>query len=102
MQIQKKKLDIVKNIFDSITLIQTAEGSVIEVKAMIMQIKELMVQAVNETKAMRSGKIIQMEFDQLIEEIGSLAERVQFDSTPSKYSFAPDTIFTSDGGMINR
>jgi flagellin len=72
-----------KNTQDGISLIQTAEGGMQEVDNMLQRIRELVNYASNDTQehnTMGTGdrQKIQDEIDQLVAEIDSMSERVEF------------------------
>jgi flagellin len=74
-----------KNSQDAISLIQTAEGGMQEIDNMVQRIRELVVYASNDTQDQASAsdsqgdrRKIQDEIDQLVKEIDSMAERVEF------------------------
>ena len=75
----------IANSQDGINLIATAEGAIAEINEMIMRIRELVVQAANDTNLHdydnvgRSDRaMIQAEIDQLLDEIDSIALRTEF------------------------
>jgi len=89
MRSQIRGLDMAsKNTQDAVSLIQTAEGGMQEIDNMLQRIRELTVQASNDTNdqdntdttstAQGDRTKIQDEINQLIEEIDSMAERVEF------------------------
>ncbi|MDR1066614.1 MAG: hypothetical protein LBL35_04160, partial [Clostridiales bacterium] len=72
-----------QNAQDAISLFQTAEGGMQEIENMLQRIRELTVKASNDTNehnAIGTGdrQKIQDELDQLVQEIDSMAERVEF------------------------
>jgi flagellin len=72
-----------KNTQDAVSLIQTAEGGMQEIDNMLQRVRELLVYASNDTQehnTLGTGdrQKIQDEIDQLVEEIDSMAERVEF------------------------
>jgi flagellin len=71
-----------KNTQDAISLIQTAEGGMQEIDNMLQRIRELTVYASNDTNDLETGdrQKIQDEIDSLIEEIDSMADRVEFNN----------------------
>jgi flagellin len=73
-----------KNAQDGSSLIQTAEGGMQQVGDMVQRIRELTVQAANDTNDFETGDRakIQNEIKELISEIDSMAERVQFNNKP--------------------
>ncbi|MDR1542100.1 MAG: flagellin [Clostridiales bacterium] len=71
-----------KNAQDGSSLIQTAEGGMQQIGDMVQRIRELTVQAANDTNDQASGdrNKIQLEINDLISEIDSMASRVQFNN----------------------
>ena len=67
-----------RNAQDGISLIQTAEGGMQEIDNMVQRIRELVVQAANDTNENEDRTKIQGEIDQLVEEIDAMSDRVQF------------------------
>ncbi|MEL4024026.1 flagellin [Lysinibacillus endophyticus] len=69
-----------KNIQDGISLVQTAEGALNETHAMIQRMRELAVQAANDTLTDEDRKQINIEFQQLKEEITKTAKDTEFNT----------------------
>lgn len=68
-----------KNAQDGISLIQTAEGALTEVHAILQRMRELVIQAANlGTQEQEDLEALQNEIDQLIEEIDKISERTEF------------------------
>ena len=85
MRAQIRGLDqAFRNTQDGIALIQTAEGGMSEITNMIHRIRELTVQAANDTYVQndyRSDRLmIQYEINQLLNEIDAIANRVEFNT----------------------
>jgi flagellin len=79
MRAQIRGLDqAYRNIEDGINLLTTAEGGLSEIGNMLHRIRELAVQACNDTNADEDRQKIDNEVRQLLEEITSLAERTEF------------------------
>ena len=84
-----------KNAQDAVSLIQTAEGGMEEIGTMVRRIRDLIVYASNDTQEHNSQgtgdrQKIQDEIDQLVQEIDSMADRVEFNKkTLIDGSFAP-------------
>ena len=66
------------NIQDGISMIQTAEGALSEQHSMLQRMRELAVQAANDTLTSQDRRYIQMEIDQLGEAIGLTSKTTQF------------------------
>lgn len=67
-----------RNASDGISVIQTAEGALIEVEAMLQRMRELSVQAANGTYTTKDREAIQTEIDQLKDEIQRISETTEF------------------------
>ena len=67
-----------ENATHGISLVQTAEGALTEVHAMLQRMRELAVQASNDTNTPRDREIIQREIDQLTEEVHLISQRTEF------------------------
>src|SRR5690606_22550679 len=71
-----------KNAQDGISLIQTAEGALNETHAILQRMRELAVQADNETNDGTNDKAaIKAEMDELVTEIGHIADSTNFNGT---------------------
>lgn len=90
MRSQIRGLDMAsKNSQDAISLVQTAEGGMQEIDNMVQRIRELVVQASNDTNDQTVGTAtesqgdrqkIQDEINQLLTEIDSMSGRVEFNN----------------------
>lgn len=69
-----------RNAQDGISLIQTAEGALNETHSMLQRMRELAVQANNDTNTSADRTAIQSEIDQLNTEITSIASRTTFNT----------------------
>lgn len=70
-----------KNAQDGISLIQTAEGALHETHAMLHRIRELAVQAANDTNMTEGDRqAIQMEINELLDEIDAVSDRTEFNT----------------------
>lgn len=68
------------NAQDGISLIQTAEGALNETHSMIQRMRELTVQAANDTNATEDRDAIKKEIEQLQEEITRVATDTEFNT----------------------
>ena len=68
----------VRNAGDAISLIQTAEGATNEITNMLQRMRELAVQATNDTNGVAERSALHAEFDQLRTEINRIANTTQF------------------------
>ena len=70
----------VKNAQDGISLLQTAEGALGETNSMLQRMRELAVQAANDTLTSQDRSFIQMEIDELKANIDRVANTTQFNT----------------------
>jgi len=95
-----------RNSADGISLIQTAEGALVEVQSMVQRMRELSVQASNGTYTDDDRASIQSEIDQLTEEVERISRTTEFntlsllDGSCDRKSFSTNTavqlVSTSD------
>lgn len=69
-----------KNAQDGISLIQTAEGALNETHAILQRMRELAVQAANDTNVTADRKAIQDEINALVSEINRIAANTEFNT----------------------
>ena len=67
-----------RNAQDGISVVQTAEGAMDEIHAMLQRMKELSVQAANDSNQDTDRALIEKEVTQLITEINAIADKTQF------------------------
>lgn len=70
----------IRNANDGISMIQTAEGATQEITNMLQRMRELAVQAANDTNTDTDRGSLDAEFEQLSEEINRIAEMTQFNT----------------------
>ncbi|GHV29595.1 flagellin [Synergistales bacterium] len=79
MRAQYRGLDqATSNAQDGISMIQTAEGALSETHSILQRMRELSVQAANDTLTQEDRGYIQLEIDQLKEEIDRISTTTQF------------------------
>ena len=83
----------VRNANDAISMIQTAEGALSEVNNMLQRMRELSVQAANDTNSADDRTFLQLEVAELILEIDRISENTQF----NKMEILDDTSATAVG-----
>ena len=71
----------VRNSNDGISMAQTAEGSMDEMTNILQRMRELSVQAANDTNSADNKLSIQKEVDQLYSELDRIAQTTQFNGT---------------------
>ncbi|SFE31896.1 flagellin N-terminal helical domain-containing protein [Alteribacillus iranensis] len=69
-----------RNAMDGISLIQTAEGAMQEIHSMLQRMRELAVQASNDTNTPEDRDQIQKEMSALRDEIDSISEKTEFNT----------------------
>jgi flagellin len=68
----------IRNANDGISMLQTAEGATNEITNMLQRMRELAVQAANDTNGVAERSALNVEFDQLRTEINRIAGTTQF------------------------
>jgi flagellin len=68
----------VRNAQDGISMLQTAEGALSEDHSILQRMRELAVQAANDTLTQQDRQYIQLEIDQLKDELSRIATATQF------------------------
>jgi len=68
----------VRNAGDAISMIQTAEGATNEITDMLQRMRELAVQAVNDTNANSDRSSLDLEFQQLKEQIVQISDTTEW------------------------
>ncbi|MFZ5987152.1 MAG: flagellin [Bacillota bacterium] len=69
-----------RNAQDGISLIQTAEGALQETHAILQRMRELAVQAANDTNVTKDRSAIKLELNDLAAEITRIGEKTQFNT----------------------
>ncbi|WP_369018111.1 flagellin [Thermatribacter velox] len=69
-----------RNAQDGISMIQTAEGALNETHSILQRMRQLAVQAANDTLTSEDRAQIQQEIDQLIDELDRIAETTEFNT----------------------
>jgi len=67
-----------RNAQDGISMLQTTEGGLQEINNMIVRIRDLVIQAANDTNTTEDREKIQLEISQLSDEIQEMGDRVEF------------------------
>lgn len=86
----------IRNAQDAISLIQTAEGALNETHSILQRMRELAVQAANDTNTNDDRAALQAEVDQLIAEIDRIADTTQFNTK----TLLDGTYSTSTNGLV--
>ncbi len=72
----------VRNAGDAISLIQTAEGATNEITDMMQRMRELAVQAVNDTNDNAQRSYLDLEFQQLKQQIVKISDNTEWNGFP--------------------
>ena len=67
-----------KNIQEGVSLIQVADAAMNEISDMLHRLKELSIQAANDTNTIQDRANIQLEVDSILEEIDDIHNKTQF------------------------
>ncbi len=79
MTAQIRGLDqAVRNANDGISLLQTTEGALVEVTNMMQRMRELAVQAANDTNTAKDRQSLNLEYEQLMLEINRVSQTTQW------------------------
>jgi flagellin len=70
----------IRNTNDGVSLAQTAEGGLAESTAILQRVRELSVQAANDTNSTQDRGAIQQEVDALVTELDRIAEKTTFNN----------------------
>jgi flagellin len=68
----------VRNANDGISLLQTAEGAMVEITNMMQRMRELAIQSANDTNAQDDRNYLDLEFQQLKQEINRITKNTQW------------------------
>ncbi|GHS98611.1 hypothetical protein AGMMS50276_20730 [Synergistales bacterium] len=67
-----------RNVQDGISLLQTAEGAMSEIHSLLQRMRELSVQAANDVLTQNDRDYVQVEIQQLLDQINTIANTTQF------------------------
>lgn len=90
-----------KNVDDTISLLETAEGSLTEVNNMLTRVRELTVQAANDTNKQEDRIKMAQEVDKLFIEIDDISTRTEFNEKKLNNGTFKDAFFQI-GSNINQ
>lgn len=100
MRAQIRGLDMAtKNANDSISLIQTAEGALNETHSILQRMRELAVQATNDTNTDSDRTELQAEISQLISEIDRIGNTTEFNTKKLLDGSAKGIVQERDGSL---
>lgn len=101
MTSQIKGLDqAVRNANDGISLLQTAEGALIEVTNMMQRMRELAVQASNDTNTSSDRTSLNLEYGQLMQEINRIAQNTQWNGMSIMNNTTSGATAIGTGGTV--
>lgn len=90
-----------RNAQDGVSLVQTAEGALTEVSAILVRMKELMVQSENGTYNDKDIENIEKELTALRDEITNISEKTKFnDKNLLNVGGAKSTVYEFSGGTL--
>jgi len=69
---------LIRNVNDGVSMVQIAESAMGEVNNMLQRMRDLAVQSTNSTLTAGDRQTLQLEVDQLVEEINTIAATTQF------------------------
>ncbi|TDQ36937.1 flagellin Hag [Aureibacillus halotolerans] len=98
MRSQIRGLEVAeRNALDGVSLIQTAEGAMAEMHAMVQRMRELAVQAANGSNTKADREELQKEINQLTSEVNKISEYTEFNGMKLlDGSFSGDEITDGD------
>jgi flagellin len=88
-----------RNIQDGIALINIAEGALIEVESMLQRMRELSIQAANDTLTSKERSYVEIEVNQLKGEVDRIVAGTQYNSQPLLNGTAPWGV--APGGILH-
>jgi len=71
-----------RNAQDGISLIQTAEGSMIESSNLLVRLRELAIQSSNDTISEKERGMLNLEYQQVLQEVERIAQATKFNGVP--------------------
>lgn len=98
MRMQIKGIEIAsRNTIDAISLVQVAEGGLTEVASICQRMRELAVNASNDTLSKKDRELVQIEINELVDEIDSISNKIEFNKKPLLNDDYEDFIFQIGG-----
>lgn len=88
-----------RNIQDGMALINIAEGALIEVESMLQRMRELSIQAANDTLTSKERSYVEIEVNQLKSEVDRIVAGTQYNSQPLLNGTAPWGVLP--GGVLH-
>jgi flagellin len=102
MTAQIRGLDqAVRNANDGISLLQTAEGAMVEVTNMLQRMRELSIQAANDTYSSSDRASLDLEYQQLMAEISRIAGNTEWNGMQVLNNTNVDGQRIGTGGLLS-
>lgn len=79
----------VRNSNDAVSLIQTAEGGLNEISNIMVRLRELTIQSSSDTLGENERSLLNMEYQQLLQEVDRIAQSTTFNGAPLINGEAP-------------
>jgi len=89
-----------QNSSNAISLLQTVEGALSEMHAIMQRIRELAVQASNDTNEIDDRESLQKEINQLVAELDSMSDRCEYNQIKLLRGGGNETRYDADGNII--
>jgi flagellin len=90
-----------KNSQDAISLVQTAEGALSETQSILQRMRELAVQAANDTNVSIDREQIQKEMNQLTSEVNRIGNATEFNTMTLLNGTLQKTVLTSETNVAD-
>lgn len=90
----------VRNANDGISLLQTAEGALVEVTNMMQRMRELALQSANDTYTASDRTSMDLEYGQLMGEVNRVAQNTQWNGMNILNNTATGTAAIGTGGLV--
>lgn len=90
-----------RNINDGINLAMTAGGGATEIEEIVQRMRELTVQAANDTNTDQDRKAIAMEIEALTKEIDSTAENLEFNTIKIINCADPEVLTSNSSSLVS-
>jgi flagellin len=92
----------VRNVNDAISMVQTADGAVVEIESMLQRMRELAVQARSETNGATDRDALELEFVALEDGIDAIAQNTQWNGVTLLNTDSGKTVVFQVGANANQ
>jgi flagellin len=92
----------VRNVNDAISMVQTADGAVVEIESMLQRMRELAVQARSETNGATDRAALELEFVALEDGIDAIAQNTQWNGVTLLNTDSGKTVVFQVGANANQ